>query len=89
LIPCQSASSNGRADLQEAIRVSGLPIVVAKRLLIQIPKQVKWLDAHVGTVQSTLQERPEIFKAVGVYLSVNVCNGVVNHFVLKVIKSFV
>jgi hypothetical protein len=59
-----------------------LAIVVTEYLLVQIAKQVERLDANVGSLESALQERPEILKAIGVNLAVNVSLGVVNDSVL-------
>ena len=41
-------------------------MVVAVCLLVKIPEQVEWFDTHVGSVQTTLQQAPEVLHAVSV-----------------------
>lgn len=50
-------------------------IVEAETLFIQVPEQVKRFNAHIGSVQSTLQQRPEIFNSVCVNLAAHVSFG--------------
>src|SRR6267378_1268947 len=57
-------------------------IVVAVSLLIQIAEKMERLDAHVGTRNSTLQERPKVFYSVGMDPTVNVLHGMVDDLVL-------
>src|SRR5437867_460274 len=40
---------------------------------------MKRLHAHIGSRDAALEQRPEIFKAVGVYATVYILAGVVNH----------
>lgn len=68
----------------EAFGVRGFAVVVAKRLFIQIPEQVERFHADVCAVQATLQEAPEVFHSVGMDVSVDVFNGVVDDGVLVV-----
>jgi CheY-like chemotaxis protein len=42
---------------------------------------MKRFYSNVGSLESALQERPEILKAVGVYAAIHVCLGVVNDLV--------
>jgi len=58
-------------------------IVVPENLLIQVSEQVKRLDADIGSLQTALDQTPEIFHTVGVNLSVNVFLGMVNDLVLE------
>ena len=60
------------------------PIVVAERLLIDVFAQVERLDANVGSVQSALEETPEVLHRVGVDVAVSVFDGVVDDGVLIV-----
>jgi hypothetical protein len=41
------------------------------------------LDRDVGTAQAAFQERPEVFQAVRVDLSVNVLDGMIDHLMLE------
>lgn len=42
-----------------------LPVIVAKRLLIQVPEHVKRLHANICSSDTTLQQTPEVFQALG------------------------
>jgi hypothetical protein len=66
-----------------------LAVVIAKRLLINIAEQVERLDANVCSVQTALEQAPEIFHGIGMHVSVDVLNGVVNHLVLKLSESLI
>ena len=57
-------------------------LVETERLLIEVTEKVERFDRHVGALQGTLQEAPEVLQPVGVYLSVNVRLGVVNDVML-------
>lgn len=50
-----------------------LPVVVAESLFIQIPEQVEWFNADIGSLQTSLQETPIVFETVRVNLAVYVC----------------
>ena len=61
--------------------ISVLAHVVAKCLFIQIAKQREWFDTHVGSLDSALEQAPEVFKVVSVDVSVHVGDGMVNDLV--------
>ncbi len=44
---------------------------------------MKRLDANVGSLQATLEKRPEVFEAIGVNLAIHILFGVVNYLMLK------
>jgi len=70
----------------ESIPVSHVsPIVIPERLLVDVPKQVKWLDGNVGTLETPFQETPEVLKAVSVNLSVNICLSMVDDLVRELL----
>src|ERR1043166_8526061 len=51
---------------------------------------MKRLNAHIGSVQSALQEGPEVFDGVGMYVSIHVLDGVINDgMLIVVVESFV
>src|SRR5579863_1861263 len=50
----------------KSLTVRHLAIVVAIRLLIQVTEQVKGFHAHVRSIDTALQERPEIFQTIRV-----------------------
>jgi hypothetical protein len=59
--------------------------VVAEHLFIEIPKQVKWFYAHVGSFQSALEQAPEILQSVCVDLSIDVLLGMVDGLVDEIL----
>jgi len=63
------------------------PIVEAESLFVNIAEQVIRFHRNVGSVDTTLQQAPEVLHAVGVNLPVNVGFGMVNNLVLKVIAK--
>ncbi len=65
--------------------VSQFPQVEAENLLIQIPEEVEWFHAHVGALDTTLEETPEVFEPVGVNLPVNVFLGMVDYLVNEIL----
>ena len=69
----------------------GGPIVVAENLFINVAEQMERFDANVGSFESTLEQAPEVLKAIGVNLSIDVPNGMVNNLVLEsfVIESLI
>jgi hypothetical protein len=78
-----AASSNPRENKGETVGIGqriifGCAIVVAEHLLIEVAEKMERFDAHVGSVQSALQEAPEILKAVSVDATVNVPYRVIN-----------
>ena len=59
--------------------VLALPVVVSKCLFVEITKQVKRLDAHIGARDATLKKRPKILKAICMYATIHVLHSMVNH----------
>ena len=62
----------------EALGIVHLPIVVAERLFVNVPEQVKRLDAHVGAFQSALEQAPEVLHSVGMDLPVHIGLSVID-----------
>src|SRR5882762_3585022 len=58
-------------------------IVVPKNLFVQIAEQVERLDIDVCSLESTLEQAPEVFESVGMNLSVNVGLSMVDNLVLE------
>ena len=69
LVPSQTASSNLGAHNGEPIRISQLAPVVAKRLFVQIAKQVKRFHADVRAVQLTFHQTPEVLHRIRVNIA--------------------
>lgn len=46
-------------------------IVVTEALLVQIAKEVEWLDTHIGTVDTALQQAPEVFQPIAMNPSIH------------------
>lgn len=87
----EALSDNMRSKFFKPIPVVHrlLAIVVAECLFVEIAEQVERLDAHIGSVDPALQERPEIFESVGVNLPLDVFLSVVNHFVAVLLRQTV
>ncbi len=60
-------------------------MIVAEHLFVQIPEEVKWLGADVGSLESALEQAPEVFEPVCVDLPVNVAFGMVNYSMDKIL----
>ena len=56
-------------------------IVVAKNLLIKVTEQMKRFDRNIRAMQAALHQRPKVFDAVRVYLSLYVRLRKVNDLV--------
>jgi hypothetical protein len=53
-------------------------VLKRKGLFIEIPEQMKWLQAHIGALNSALQQAPEVLNAVGVDVPFEIGFSVVN-----------
>lgn len=73
----------------ETLCISHLPVVEAKRLFIDVAKQMEWLNADVSAVQLAFHQRPEIFHAVRVDIAICVFDGVIDDRVLEVLGQSV
>src|SRR6266403_4059369 len=65
--------------------IQGRPIVVAEYLFIEIPEQVKWLDVDISSLESTLEQAPEILQSVCMHLPIDIALGVVNRLVNEIL----
>ena len=65
-IPRQATPRNLPTHESKSLRVRELAPVIAERLLIQVPEQVKRLHGNVGAVQLPLNETPKILHRVRV-----------------------
>ncbi len=76
----ETLADNLRAQKTEAVAIVHRvilwgAIVEPEALLIQVPEQMEWFNAHISSIQSTLQQRPEIFNSVCVNLAAHVSFG--------------
>ena len=55
-----------------------LPVVIAESLLIEVTEKMKRFDANIGSVDAALQEAPEVLKAIGVDVTIDVFDGVID-----------
>ena len=78
------ASNNLFHDASKAFRIRKVPGVVAESLFVNVTEEMERLDADVGSMQATLQEAPEVLHRVGVDVSIDVLDCVVNEGVLIV-----
>ena len=66
----------------ESVTVSQIfAMVEAESLFVQITEQVERFDRNVGSVDTSLQETPEVFESVGVNVPFRVLLRVVDYFV--------
>jgi len=56
-------------------------VVVAKHLFVEVTEEMELFDANVGSLESALEQAPEVFESVGVNATVNVPFRMVNDFV--------
>lgn len=71
-------AANGAEHIVKPVLVGFLPLVVAKRLLVQVAVQVKRSHGNVSAFERPLQERPEVFQAVRMHSTRNILRQVVN-----------
>lgn len=75
---------------REPLCIIHLAIIEPARLFVDVAKQMKGFHADVGTVESTLQETPEVLHAIGVNIPVRVLYGVIDDCVLIVtLQTFI
>ena len=67
-----------KCQLQTVKIVHLLSVVISEGLFIKVAKQMKRLDACIGSANATLQETLEIFQPIRVEPSAHVLNGMVN-----------
>ena len=72
-------TANRHAETVGVVHVA--PMVETERLFIQIPEQVERLHADVSSLESTLEQGPEILAAVRVDGAIDVGFGVVDDLV--------
>ena len=81
-MPCQFGIREPAAR-REAQHGCEAPVVVQlaqverEHALVEVAEQVEGLNVDVGAVQPALQQRPEVLRAVGVDLPIDVALGVV------------
>lgn len=85
LLVDKPAADNLLQDDTESFRIGHLAIVIAKRLLVNVPEQVERLNAHVRSVQAALQETPKVLHSVCVGVAFHIRDGVVYNFVFELI----
>ena len=69
----------GHGSFEPGLIVHVFAIVVAEKLLIEVTEKMKRFDAHIRTVDTALQERPEVLKAVGVDTTIDILDGVIDN----------
>lgn len=69
---CEPASGGEAQHGREASEVGQLALVESEHALVQVSEQVERLDADVGAVKATLEQRPEVLGSVGVDLPIDV-----------------
>src|SRR5713226_6457527 len=64
LLVSDAPSGRARERINKTAAVSLLALIKAKHLLVQIAEQMERLDAHVGALDATLEQRPKVFDPV-------------------------
>jgi len=80
LFVCEPFTGDAIHHPMESAGIIGFAGIVAVGFLVEIPEEVKRLNADVGSFDGPLQEAPEILNAVGVNPATNVFMGMVDHF---------
>lgn len=78
-------SSNRSAKANTVIR--GLPVVVSKRLLIEITEQMERFNAHIRSLQPPLQQRPEVLHRVRMNVVTHIFNRVIDDLMLEILRQ--
>src|SRR5437867_10851834 len=73
----QGFADNSTQRFRKSASVIVFALVKSKRLLVQIPEQMKRLHIDVSSVQSAFEKRPKVFHPIRVYLALRVTNGMV------------
>ena len=81
-------SAPAHADI-EALRISHPTIVEAKCLFVDVPEQMKWLNADVGAMQLPLDERPEVFHPVSANVAVRALDRVIDDLMLEAVFKYI
>jgi hypothetical protein len=89
LLVGESPSNNVPHREDEALNVGHVAVVVAKRLFIEIPEEVKRLHAYIGPMNASLEQTPNVLKPVRMNVAVDIRLGVVDHLMLKFIKAVI
>jgi len=71
------AEDVAHSTFKAGLVVHVLAIVVTKALLVKVAKEVEGFDAHIRSVDSTLQQAPEVFEAVGMNPTIHILDSMV------------
>ena len=52
-------------------------MVVPERLLIEVAEQMERFDAHIGSADASLQQAPEVLKAIGMDATINILDSMI------------
>src|SRR5262245_2026162 len=74
-------------DSAEAFTVIAESFIKAEGLLVKVSEHMKWLNAHVGTTNRTLQQRPKVFDTVGMDCALHVELRMTNKFVIEAFRA--
>src|SRR6266498_3184385 len=75
----QSFPDNATKRLSESTSIIVFAFVKSKRLLIQIPEQMKRLNVHIRPMQRAFKQRPKVFQSVRMDVALRVANSMVNN----------
>jgi hypothetical protein len=81
-------ASDGVGYFDEPLSIGGLAGIEPETFFVQVPKEVERFNVDIGSCDSALQETPEVFNTIGVYLAPDILFRMVNHFMNEVpVKS--
>ena len=82
----QSLARDLRNHCAESLRIIHvLPVVVTESLFVDVPEQVEWLHADIGTMETALQEAPEVFDCICVYITAHLFDRMVDYCVIVIV----
>lgn len=85
----QPSADDANNANEESACIGVLAFVESERLLIEVSEQVKGFHANVGATNCALQERPEVFHAVGMDIRFGVAHEVIDLLMRKMRVEFV
>jgi hypothetical protein len=75
LADCLSHGNTKALRIAHRFSILKLAVVIAKRLFVDVPEQMKRFDAHIGATEAALQQTPEVLPSVSVNIAANVLSA--------------
>lgn len=71
----------GHSSFETSLIVEVLPVVVPEGLLVKVAEEMKGFNAHIRSIDSALQQAPEVFETVGMNPTIDVLDSMVHNLV--------